>query len=267
MRVIEEFGGPQRLVRPHQLPLTRFCSILTSISTEQVAAAQPFASVLQTHTHWLLRHCGSLEHVGFVSSGDWIFTAMIPAECQRHGLPVPEHLTRWINMKRVFELATGLKVQSMASMLAELTLPTQGKLHSGLDNCRNLANVVLALIDEGVGMHQMFMDQQQVSGDPLHPTWEPQEPSRSTSAAHVHAPPKGGGGGLDPSTGRPPASPKLSILRAAFTPAAAPVDPACPGSLGQGWDRAAPHAPGGPSRDLQGTFAPMCRSGLEFTGV
>ena len=79
---------------------------------------------------------------------------------------MPNYLRKYINLKKVFpahkynEKAHEVKylhvnavkkpqVNGMEQMLQLLKLELKGKHHSGIDDCRNLATVVIKLLQDG----------------------------------------------------------------------------------------------------------------------
>ena len=84
-------------------------------------------------------------------------------EAQYKNFEVPSYLKRWINLKKVFNLGpaspkfntpeyikTAKPVTGgMTDMLEECKLELVGKHHSGIDDARNLARVVISMLDHG----------------------------------------------------------------------------------------------------------------------
>lgn len=153
--VIDSFGT---FVRPvHHPRLSAFCTELTSIRQEDVDAAPTFPEVLAAHSTWLEGH-GLLDSHGrerfaFLTCGDWDLATMLPVQCAAAGISIgalPRAYRRWINVKKIF-LATVGKAKSlgMPSMLRELGLQLEGTHHRGIDDCNNIARIVLALAERG----------------------------------------------------------------------------------------------------------------------
>ena len=70
---------------------------------------------------------------------------MLPKESKRKSLQIPATLRRWCNVKVAFLQATGDKGRGMADMLSALGLPLVGRHHSGIDDARNIATILVAL--------------------------------------------------------------------------------------------------------------------------
>ena len=159
MTVVDEF---QLYVRPvHRPRLTEFCTQLTGIQQACVDEGTLFGEALQAHTEWLRGHGIAVDGGGgrsmiCVSCGDWDLKTMLPAQLRldaggggERGR-VPLHLRRWINIKHTYTQSMGQKASGMVSMLDGLGLTLEGRHHSGIDDCRNLAKVVQALAQRGV---------------------------------------------------------------------------------------------------------------------
>jgi len=137
----EEFHA---FVRPVAHPrLTRFCVGFTGIRQEQVAQSETFLEVLAQFEEWLEGQ-GDFR---LVTCGDWDLGSMLPRQCAQHALPVPSWARSWVNLKRIFALhfphasrRTGLR-----AMAAFLGVPLVGRLHSGIDDARNIAQVFRCL--------------------------------------------------------------------------------------------------------------------------
>lgn len=145
-------------VRPvHHPTLSAFCTELTSIRQQDVAAAPTFPEVLAAHQAWLKKHdlldSDGRERFAFLTCGDWDLQTMLPAQCAASGLSVaalPRAYRRWINIKKVF-LSVTKKAKSlgMPAMLRALGLELEGTHHRGIDDCHNIARIALALAARG----------------------------------------------------------------------------------------------------------------------
>lgn len=162
--LVSEF---QAYVRPtHHPALTPFCTELTGISQKVTDAADTFPGVLQRWAAWVEGQ--GLDAVGaggrpiacLVTCGDWDLRKCLPAQAKAVDPPIdlyfgeglPTHLfSRWINLKTAFKAAYGSAPRGMVGMLEELGLPLTGRHHSGIDDCRNLAAIVLRMLQDGHG--------------------------------------------------------------------------------------------------------------------
>lgn len=159
--ILDEFTS---FVRPIRNPrLTRFCEEFTGIRQRDVDGADPFPEVMERHLAWLDGHGLAPRGAGpgedaaspaaFVTCGDWDLAVMLPAQCRVSDPPaplLPRPYRRWINVKQPFATAMGrAKAPGMAGMLRELGLPLEGRHHRGIDDCRNIARIVAALLERG----------------------------------------------------------------------------------------------------------------------
>jgi inhibitor of KinA sporulation pathway (predicted exonuclease) len=132
------------LVRPVAHPrLTRFCVGLTGIRQEQVDRGDTFPEVLAQFEEWLERQ-GDFR---FVTCGDWDLGSMLPRQCAQYELPVPSWARSWVNLKRIFaqHFPRASRRTGLRAMAAFLGTPLIGRLHSGIDDARNIARVFRCL--------------------------------------------------------------------------------------------------------------------------
>ena len=151
--VIDEF---EAFVRPvHHPELSEFCTELTSIRQEDVADAPIFSEVFDRHLAWLRGHnlLGDEDPGVIVTCGDWDLATMLPVQCrasERSIAELPPIYRRWINIKKIFrDTRRGAKAFGMATMLNNLGLELLGRHHRGIDDCRNIARMALALAADG----------------------------------------------------------------------------------------------------------------------
>ncbi|XP_023711430.1 ERI1 exoribonuclease 3 isoform X2 [Cryptotermes secundus] len=85
----------------------------------------------------------------FVTCGDWDLQIMLPKQCRLSSVDIPSEMKHWINIKKAFSAATGYFPRGIIDMLTKLQLPHQGRLHSGIDDCHNIAAVLKELINRG----------------------------------------------------------------------------------------------------------------------
>ena len=152
-RALDSF---ETFVRPvHHPKLSPFCTELTSIVQADVDGAPTFPEALARHQAWLAGH-GLLpgeDRFAFVTCGDWDLATLFPGQCAAAGIDLgrlPRAYRRWINVKPVFS-STGRRAKTlgMVSMLTALGLELEGRHHRGIDDCRNIARIVVALATLG----------------------------------------------------------------------------------------------------------------------
>ena len=136
-------------VRPvHHPRLTAFCTQLTGIEQDRVDGAPTWCEALARAQAWLDERFAEagFRRCLFVTCGDWDLKSMIIAQCNTAGCDVPERFRRWLNIKNLFQSVVGKPAHSMPGMLEELSLPLQGRHHSGLDDSHNIASILVALV-------------------------------------------------------------------------------------------------------------------------
>ncbi|CUG78710.1 RNA 2'-phosphotransferase (Tpt1/KptA), putative [Bodo saltans] len=155
LKIVAEF---QRYVRPvaGDKTLTDFCTQLTGITQATVDAAEPFPVVYDQALEWL-KSAGLLDgkkNVCIVTCGEWDLKTMLPMQLQhsdtspasKKRLPFPQLFRQWMNIKVAFENERGGRAGGMESMLRQLRIPLAGRHHSGIDDCRNIASILMQLL-------------------------------------------------------------------------------------------------------------------------
>ncbi|NUQ04372.1 MAG: exonuclease domain-containing protein [Anaerolineae bacterium] len=132
----------QRFVRPIMNPvLSDFCTELTSITQEQVDTAEDFSVVFPEFLAWI----GGAPFT-FCSWGDYDYH-QIRRDCARWNLEAPQVFNARINVKKVFRKRHHKHV-GMAEALTVLGLPLEGMHHRGIDDARNIAQILLTLMQD-----------------------------------------------------------------------------------------------------------------------
>jgi len=110
---------------------------LTSIRQTDVDQAPRFPDALQAMLSWL----APFENYLFCSWGDYDKSQFIQ-DCHYHRVayPFPDaHL----NLKKQFSITQGLKKRfGMAGALQKVGIPLQGTHHRGIDDARNMAQLM-----------------------------------------------------------------------------------------------------------------------------
>ncbi|RDB28592.1 3'-5' exoribonuclease 1 [Hypsizygus marmoreus] len=155
-KVLAEFHG---YVKPTRHPvLTDFCTTLTGITQETVDSADTFPAVWSRFNEFLKVHNVFRDPApyAFLTCGHWDLRHMLPAQHAYYLAkeptlaPLDPIFSRWINVKVAFRKHYKKKQnKSMTSMLSQLQLPLEGKHHSGIDDCRNIARIVERMQKDG----------------------------------------------------------------------------------------------------------------------
>jgi len=157
LRPVAEF---QQYIRPTHAPvLSAFCTELTGITQAQVDAGVPFVQAFADYQKWLhsalQAHLGPGNHtdrVTFVTCGDWDLKTMLPAQLRhvgRGGGAVPRQFRSWCNIKKEYARIYQRKPRGMAGILRGLQMKLEGRHHSGIDDCRNIARILIRMMRDG----------------------------------------------------------------------------------------------------------------------
>jgi len=85
-----------------------------------------------------------------VTCGDWDLKTMLPAQMKLSGMTATPVVERWCNIKICFKkLYQQETMRDMIDMLEFLKIPLDGKHHSGIDDCRNIAKIVVRMLQDG----------------------------------------------------------------------------------------------------------------------
>uniref|UniRef100_A0A914US44 SAP domain-containing protein n=1 Tax=Plectus sambesii TaxID=2011161 RepID=A0A914US44_9BILA len=160
MRIVDEFHA---YVKPQMhAQLSDFCSRLTGISQAQVDAARPFPAVFDDFRAWMCQR--NLIDGGcrfaFVTDGPWDLAKFFQMQCYHSGYDtVPHDFRYWVNVRRTFTNQMGKPGQqghkgphdwkNLAGMLTALGMKFEGREHSGIDDARNIARIVIYMLQHG----------------------------------------------------------------------------------------------------------------------
>jgi len=171
LKVIDEFRS---FVRPTWKPrLSEFCTSLTGITQDEVDSAPIFSAVLDDFRAFLCRHgliCSKtgqrLRRFTWATDGPFDIRDFVVKQCFISKVRMPEWLRGdVVDVRRevAFWLAETREVQlkksswspdrslNITRQLAALSLPPfQGRQHSGIDDTRNIARVLIELARRGV---------------------------------------------------------------------------------------------------------------------
>ncbi|XP_054259934.1 ERI1 exoribonuclease 3-like [Macrosteles quadrilineatus] len=138
-----------KYVKPVYNPvLTPFCTQLTGIVQEMVEKEETFDQVLSRFLTWIKNTeatIGNQQTKTFITCGDWDLKVMLPNQCKLSKLPVPPIMTHWLNLKKVFYEYTNYYPKSLKDMCHHLDYKFTGREHSGIDDCRNILEILRIL--------------------------------------------------------------------------------------------------------------------------
>ncbi|XP_064415812.1 ERI1 exoribonuclease 3 [Latimeria chalumnae] len=142
--------------------LTPFCIQLTGIDQKTVDGQPTLKEALQMVDDWMRREDLLNPNVMsiFVTCGDWDLNKMLPGQCNYLGLPLPDYFKQWINLKKAYSFAMGTWPKSgLPAMIEGLGLEHIGRHHNGIDDCKNIANIMREMAQRGfvfkkTGLHK-----------------------------------------------------------------------------------------------------------------
>lgn len=142
-------------VRPvHNPRLTAFCTELTGIEQRQVDAAPLFADAFRQLIEFCVERNLDIYQSGVdplvplvcVTCGHWDLRTMLPKQCALAHERAPACFRSWINVKNVADAVREPRLRSTRSMPDSLGLTLEGRHHSGIDDARNIARILVALV-------------------------------------------------------------------------------------------------------------------------
>ena len=141
--------------------LTDFCTELTGITQDQVDAGVDIKDALKQVHMWLGNEGVFSSEFIFMSCGDFD-GRHFAREAKTKQIFKPNYLKRWINLKKAFPINKydaskpaldfnhfktikncKPQVDGMTDMLELCGLELEGRHHSGIDDCKNLARIVI----------------------------------------------------------------------------------------------------------------------------
>ena len=140
----------QQFCKPLKNPtLSKFCTELTGITQEQVDAGYNFPDVLNSHYNWLTEQTNG-GSVIILTCGYWDLSTMMPNECKTWAIIPPAIYNQYINVKKeVQNFYKNDNCRGMFSILQELGIELEGRHHSGIDDCRNIAKIFQRMVVDG----------------------------------------------------------------------------------------------------------------------
>ncbi len=130
-----------RFVRPIVEPLlSEFCTKLTGITQKDVEHAPMFPEVFGEFLTWL----GD----GAITLCTWgnYDIRQLKIDCRRYGVLFPYRLENYLNLKKMFAAAHGIKPCGMKRALQILNIQLDGRHHRAIDDVRNIAKVAATIL-------------------------------------------------------------------------------------------------------------------------
>ena len=187
--VADRLMGPCPRSKPR---LSNFCTELTGITQKQVDRSKPLREVLVDFERWLAwlnLGPGRRHSLALVTDGPWDFINFLLPECQRKGLAYPEAGRSWVDVRQAYSQCTNYPPMSINSMLQTAGMKFEGRLHSGIDDTRNIARILRVLLRRG---HAVPANAN-LETTTAHLPWA-QQPAPATAAAAAGPPATAGSG-------------------------------------------------------------------------
>ncbi|KAI0211381.1 ERI1 exoribonuclease 3 [Lamellibrachia satsuma] len=73
----------------------------------------------------------------------------LPQQCKYFNIRYPRYLKQWINIKKAYCDHQGNYARGMMAMMSGLALKHEGRHHSGIDDCKNIAKILQELAQRG----------------------------------------------------------------------------------------------------------------------
>nr|XP_006820700.1 PREDICTED: 3'-5' exoribonuclease 1-like [Saccoglossus kowalevskii] len=148
--------------------LSDFCTELTGITQAQVDGAPLFSDVLDQFENWLEENkLGSEYSFAIVTDGPWDIICFLNVQCVLSQISFPEYARRWINIRKLFSNYYHTRRLKLTLMLDHLGMTFEGRQHSGIADCRNIARIMVKLLEDGcqIKTNEVFTLPKQTYGD------------------------------------------------------------------------------------------------------
>jgi len=145
-KIVSEF---QHYCKPLLKPIvSKFCEKLTGITQEIVNNGNNFPDSLKAHHNWLSSYVIDSDVI-IVTCGNWDIAQVMPSECKKWNIIPPTVYRRFININDIFLDMYKIRGRGMVNMLNFLNINLEGRHHSGIDDCRNIASIFRKIISDG----------------------------------------------------------------------------------------------------------------------
>lgn len=151
---VEFISQFHKYVKPTIHPiLTNFCTELTGITQNMVDEVETIEKIYDEHIKWLNDNLPKDAKLIFATCGHWDLKTMLPNEIYNKKLKLNNFYKKYINVKDEYQYFYKQKAYSMKNMLDYLKITLDGRLHSGIDDTKNISKILLKMIDNG---HENF---------------------------------------------------------------------------------------------------------------
>jgi len=140
LNIVDEFNTFVQPVSEHEL--SEFCRNLTSIRQEDVDGAPTFPDALRIFLDWVGK-----EETILCSWGSYDRN-QIEVDCRRHSIEPPMVLENSLNLKQQFAVRQNGRKHGVKRALRILDIPFEGKHHRGIDDARNIAKILIKMLQD-----------------------------------------------------------------------------------------------------------------------
>jgi inhibitor of KinA sporulation pathway (predicted exonuclease) len=150
-------------VKPTVVPtLSEFCTQLTGIKQVQVNSGKLITQVLDELDVWMNTNGFTPENSTFVTCGRWDLNTCLKKEAAFKKIDLKQYLRKFINVKDAWMAMNFCsKATGMPGMLESYGHKLEGRHHSGIDDSKNIAKIVISLLEE----HAAFTKLQEIFTD------------------------------------------------------------------------------------------------------
>lgn len=129
------------IIRPQRSKISKFCTQLTTLTQEYVDQGTTFQAAME-----ILRKNYDAENRTFISWGDYD-RKMFERNCKDYGVNYPFG-PRHLNLRNTFTMLHGLdREPGLDKALDHLRMKLDGTHHRGIDDARNIANILIHTLD------------------------------------------------------------------------------------------------------------------------
>ncbi|XP_028305792.1 3'-5' exoribonuclease 1 [Gouania willdenowi] len=150
LEIVDTF---REYVKPELNPqLSDFCVNLTGITQKMVDEADTFVVVLRRVVAWLQeRELGTKYRYAILTDGAWDMSKFLNIQCRISRIRHPAFLRKWINLRKFYKNFYNFYRMHMnlTLMLEKLGMKYEGRLHSGLDDSRNIGRIAVRMLQDG----------------------------------------------------------------------------------------------------------------------
>jgi len=139
--------------------LTKFCTELTGITQEVVDNSDIFKNVYKRHVKWIAENVPQDSNFIIATCGHWDLATQLKRELKNKKLASHSYYNKYINVKDEFQNFYRMKCKGMTDMLERLNIPLEGRHHSGIDDTKNIAKIMIKIIQDGHTYSNMSINQ------------------------------------------------------------------------------------------------------------